>query len=139
MRLKPAVGPMILRTAVKEDEILMNGQILRVDAGTHFILNIRDFHVDEEYFPSPADVSLERYNDPKQKQYFQPFGSGPKSCVGQHFAMLEMKAILFQVLQNLDFRTKSDLFTLETRWDIANHPVKPDRFQVRRRTEGDPS
>ena len=46
---------------------------------------------------------------------------------------------LLQVLQNLDFRTKSDLFTLETRWDIANHPVKPDRFQVRRRTEGDPS
>lgn len=41
---------MILRTAVKEDEILMNGQILRVDAGTHFILNIRDFHVDEDSF-----------------------------------------------------------------------------------------
>ena len=32
-----------------------------------------------------------------------------------------------------------DEVRLETRWDIANHPVKPDRFQVRRRTEGDPS
>ena len=47
MRLKP-VGPMILRTAVADDEIpLEHGGRLQVKANTHFLLNIRDFHVDE--------------------------------------------------------------------------------------------
>lgn len=130
MRLKP-VGPMILRTAIAEDAIPLESGELRVARGTHFILNIRDFHVDKEYFPSPSDVSLDRYKDPSQNRLFTPFGRGPKSCVGQHFAMLEMKAILCEVLQRLEFRTKQDLATMETRWDIANHPVAPEAFEVR--------
>jgi hypothetical protein len=36
-----------------------------------------------------------------------------------------------QVLQRLEFRTKQDLATMETRWDIANHPVAPEAFEVR--------
>ena len=41
------VGPMILRTAIAEDAIPLDSGELRVSRGTHFILNIRDFHVDE--------------------------------------------------------------------------------------------
>ena len=38
---------MILRTAIAEDAIPLESGELRVARGTHFILNIRDFHVDK--------------------------------------------------------------------------------------------
>jgi len=132
MRLKP-VGPMILRTAVADDEAVVGGKRLPVPAGTHFLLNLRDYHVDPAYFPNPLEVNLDRYSDPKQDELFMPFGRGPKSCVGQFFAMREMKVILSQVLQQLEFRTHDRLETVDTRWDIANHPISPAPFGVRRR------
>mmetsp|Transcript_97744 Transcript_97744/g.252784 ORF Transcript_97744/g.252784 Transcript_97744/m.252784 type:complete len:173 (+) Transcript_97744:617-1135(+) len=132
MRLKP-VGPMILRTAVSEDVMTVDGEEIPIAAGTHFLLNIRDYHVDPEYFPGPLKVDLGRYHDPEQDKMFMPFGKGPKSCVGQFFAMREMKVILAQVLQELDFSTPDELLSVETRWDIANHPIAPAPFMVRRR------
>jgi len=132
MRLKP-VGPMVLRTAVDGDEVRLDGKTLPVAAGTHFLLNIRDYHVDPDYFPNPLQDDLKRYHDPRQEELFMPFGKGPKSCVGQFFAMREMKVILAQVLQQLEFHTDDKLESIETRWDIANHPISPSPFSVRRR------
>ena len=66
------VGPMILRTAVEDDEIFIDGRKVVVREGTHFILNIRDFHMDEEYFPSPSEISLDRYKDKEQAKPPKP-------------------------------------------------------------------
>lgn len=73
---------MILRTAVEDDEILIGGRKVLVREGTHFILNIRDFHMDEEYFPSPSEISLDRYKDKQQaklpKESLRLFSSSKK-------------------------------------------------------------
>lgn len=133
MRLKP-VGPMILRTAVSDDTMAVGGKTMTVQKGTHFFLNIRDYHMDQDYFPEPHLVNLHRYEDCKQERMFLPFGRGPKGCVGKFFAMREMKVILSQILQNLEFSTPDDFAGMETRWDIANHPTSPSPFRVRRRS-----
>jgi cytochrome P450 len=57
---------------------------------------------------------------------YVPFGTGPKGCVGQYLAMLEMKVVLSVILPRYKFRTinrKETLETLETHWDIANQPT----------------
>ncbi|CAJ1450328.1 unnamed protein product [Effrenium voratum] len=131
MRLKP-VGPMILRTAEKDDEVAVDGRTMVIKAGSHLLLNVRDYHVDPDYFPDPHDIRLDRYKGAREA-CFMAFGHGPKSCVGQHFAMVEMKAILTEVLRHLEFSTPQDLASMQTRWDIANHPVDPATFFVRQK------
>ncbi|CAJ1450329.1 unnamed protein product [Effrenium voratum] len=131
-QLKTQVGPMILRTAEKDDEVAVDGRTMVIKAGSHLLLNVRDYHVDPDYFPDPHDIRLDRYKGAREA-CFMAFGHGPKSCVGQHFAMVEMKAILTEVLRHLEFSTPQDLASMQTRWDIANHPVDPATFFVRQK------
>ena len=34
---------------------------------------------------------------------FQPFGAGPRNCIGLRFAITEMKVAMFQLLKEFDF------------------------------------
>lgn len=57
---------------------------------------------DPQYFPNPEKFDPERFND-ENKQKIDPytfltFGIGPRSCIGNRFALLEVKAVLFHLL-----------------------------------------
>jgi hypothetical protein len=56
---------------------------------------------------------------------FFPMGKGPKSCIGQYFAMTEMKPILIEFIRNFFVLRKSSIkcITMKTKWDIAQQPV----------------
>ena len=65
-------------------------------------------------------------NEGKQNE-FLPFGTGPKSCVGQFLAMREMKAVMVKLMKDwkielLD-KEKQGVEALKVRWDIAQQPV----------------
>ncbi|KAF5296481.1 hypothetical protein FQR65_LT01470 [Abscondita terminalis] len=58
-------------------------------------------------FPDPDRFDLERFNkDNKSKMdpySYTPFGSGPRLCIGNQFALIETKLLFFQILSKFDF------------------------------------
>lgn len=72
---------------------------------------------DPKLYENPNDFQPERFerDDPDGKSnHFQytPFSAGPRNCIGQKFAMLEMKATVSKLLRNFEFRLSEN--TLNT-------------------------
>ncbi|KAK4874018.1 hypothetical protein RN001_013378 [Aquatica leii] len=64
-------------------------------------------HRDPKFYPQPEKFNPERFNDENKANIrpytYLPFGSGPRSCIGNRFALLEAKLIIFKLLANFDF------------------------------------
>lgn len=62
---------------------------------------------DPQYFEQPDEFIPERFMssnnlDRKNSFAFVPFSAGPRNCIGQKFAMLEMKTFLYKLLNNYE-------------------------------------
>ena len=59
-------------------------------------------HHDPELYPEPEKFMPERFDEDAKKlrenEAFIPFGSGQRACFGMSFALIEMKAILAEIL-----------------------------------------
>ncbi|XP_004536188.1 probable cytochrome P450 4ac1 [Ceratitis capitata] len=99
LRLYPSV-PFIARHCAQTTEI--NGLILPPD--TEINIHIFDIMRDERHFPDPLRFDPDRFlpeNSVNRHPFaFVPFSAGSRNCIGQKFAMLEIKAILVGILQN---------------------------------------
>ena len=84
-----------------------------------------------------------RYSqDVRSPTEYVPFGTGPRGCVGQFLAMIEMKAIMSQLLRKYRVVIATDdhvgglgdasetLDTVSTRWDIAQQPTTPTYMRL---------
>ncbi|KAG5348100.1 CP9E2 protein, partial [Acromyrmex charruanus] len=65
---------------------------------------------DPNYFKEPEKFDPERFFGEQKKDNLNcgayiPFGLGPRMCIGNRFALLETKVILFQLLARCDLKT----------------------------------
>ncbi|CAG9837629.1 unnamed protein product [Diabrotica balteata] len=99
LRLFPAV-PLIARTL--DEDIELNGHLIPKEATID--IWIYDIHRNPKYWPEPEKFDPDRFlpeNCVNRHPFaFVPFSAGPRNCIGQRFAMYEMKAILCGIMQN---------------------------------------
>lgn len=115
LRLMPPVHGIPRRT-VKPVEF--NG--VTIPENTFVMVSPYVTHHMAKHWPDPERFDPERFTDPDRKaqqhrfQYI-PFGGGAHKCIGLHFAELQIKTILHQVLLNF-------------RWQIPSGYTMPINF-----------
>ena len=102
MRLFPpawALG----RECLEEDEVIG----FKIAKKAILLLNIHALHRHPEYWDNPDVFDPDRFSEEKLKtiarNQYLPFGTGPRMCIGNHFAMMEMQLLLVSIVQKFDF------------------------------------
>ncbi|XP_041674353.1 LOW QUALITY PROTEIN: probable cytochrome P450 4ac2 [Drosophila eugracilis] len=115
LRMFPS-APLIGRTCVEES--VVNGLVLPKD--TQISIHIYDIMRDPRHFPKPNQFQPERFlpeNTVNRHPFaFVPFSAGQRNCIGQKFAILEMKVLLTSVIRNFKLlpATKLEDLTFES-------------------------
>lgn len=71
---------------------------------TLIILYITGLHRNPKYWDDPNSFIPERFEDENAKNFaYYPFGAGPRLCIGEHFAMMEMVLIVRKFYKSFRF------------------------------------
>lgn len=134
LRLHPPL--IILMRLVREDFELLGRTI---PAGTMLAASPRVSNRIEADFPKAGDFDPGRYIDPRQEDLqnrwtWIPFGAGRHRCVGNAFAMMQMKAIFSVVLRDYTFEAAQPLDSYQDDFTKMVIQLKqPCRVRYRRR------
>ena len=98
MRLYPPVWG-VGRHALEDD---MFGEYF-IPKDTNCLISIYSIHRDPKYWPEPLKFVPERFSKENSKDrhrfvYF-PFGGGPRLCIGNNFALMEMQLAVPMIVQ----------------------------------------
>lgn len=85
-----------------EDDVI-DGFLIK--KGSIILIPIYLFQVDPIDWKEPSSFDPERFNpDVKHDRWsYFPFGAGPRMCIGNHFAMMEMQLIISMLAQRYTF------------------------------------
>jgi sterol 14-demethylase len=103
LRLHP---PLVLLLRVAQEDFELGGHL--IPPGTMVGATPRVSNRIAEDFPDPDRFDPGRYLDPRQEDLANrwtwiPFGAGRHRCVGNAFAMMQMKAIFSVILRDFEF------------------------------------
>lgn len=101
MRLYPPAPLLFVRRVTQDIEL---GE-WRIPKGANLTVPVWHVHHDARWYPDPEKFQPERFMPGARelpRGAFLPFGTGPRVCIGQHFATMEMALIAMQLLRHFD-------------------------------------
>ncbi len=102
MRLRPPVW--CLGRRAQDTDRLPSGAL--VEAGAHVVVFPHVLNWDPAHFADPMEFRPERFlpgADASAPYAFLPFGAGPRSCLGEGFATIEMTTLLHHFVRRFDW------------------------------------
>jgi cytochrome P450 len=124
LRLCPAaaaVGRLAMRDAVVDG--------YRIDAGVNVIVSSYAIQRDPTLWADPLRFDPDRFDPARVRAIdrwrYLPFGAGPRSCIGDHFAMLEATLALATIVQRARFTSDQADFPVAVPFTlVAAGPVR---------------
>jgi cytochrome P450 len=101
----------------------------RVPAGTLVLFAIMAVQRDPRLWDRPLEFDPDRFSPENSKgrdrwQYL-PFGGGPRSCIGDHFAMLEATLALATIIRRVEVYAVDDDFPIALPFTmVADGPIR---------------
>nr|ULR85497.1 cytochrome P450 [Spodoptera frugiperda] len=122
LRLYPSV-PFIGREITEDFKL---GDIT-VKKGTTVDVHIYELHRRADMFPEPEKFMPERFlgTELKHPYAYVPFSAGPRNCIGQRFAMQEMKTTLSELVRHFKIVPKVKGARPRIMVDLVLRPVDP--------------
>jgi cytochrome P450 len=80
--------------------------------GAQVVMSPWIVHRDPRWWVDPLRFAPERFlapNEPVHRFSYFPFGGGPRVCIGNHFAMLEVVLVLATLLRHRGFTRVDDI------------------------------
>jgi cytochrome P450 len=137
LRLYPPFW-MIDRMAVADDRV---GDVA-IPAGSTVIVYVYGAHHAPRYWKDPETFDTARFIKGNEKLRtpftYLPFGGGPRGCIGNHYAMLQMLMILSDLLRKYDFQLAPSQ-TIEARPMVILRPKHGIRMTFTNTTAPVPS
>jgi len=96
-RLTPPVRILPQRVVMQDTEL--GG--LKLTKGTNVSVSIESLHNLEREWPNPTEFNPDRFKTDNHRHAFswQPFGGGPRACLGRNFSVLEQRVVICKILQ----------------------------------------
>jgi cytochrome P450 len=123
----PAIGRMAMRDFVADG--------YRVPAGANVVVAAYALHRDPALWDDPTRFDPDRFapdaSRGRDRWQFLPFGGGPRSCIGDHFAMLEAILGLATLVRSLEITSTNDDFPLALPFTMTAGGPIPARVMAR--------
>uniref|UniRef100_A0AAT9UTP5 Cytochrome P450 6PZ11 short isoform n=1 Tax=Maconellicoccus hirsutus TaxID=177089 RepID=A0AAT9UTP5_MACHI len=84
-----------------------------IPANLSIIIPVFGLHMDEKYYDNPEEFRPERFTEQEiaKRPHFTylPFGDGPRVCIAERFAMMNMKIGLVHALKDFSYRVSPEM------------------------------
>jgi cytochrome P450 len=131
LRLCPP-GPMGTRMAT--GDVAVGG--FRAEAGTMLAFGRMAVQTDASLWDDPLKFDPDRFSPERSagrdRWQYLPFGGGPRSCIGDHFAMLEATLAVATIIRHAAIEAVEDDFPLAAPFTMVAAAPIPARVRLRR-------
>ncbi|XP_003739531.2 cytochrome P450 3A9 [Galendromus occidentalis] len=103
LRLYPTANGFLGRATIRDYEY----KGIKIPAGVDVLFPAFHIHRDPKNFPEPEKFDPERFSPDRKNQTpslaYLPFGAGKRSCIGNRFALMQMKQLIARIVLKYDF------------------------------------
>jgi len=111
-----------------------------VPKGSTCVLFTHVLHHNPIYYPKPEKFDPERFSPEEvAKRHpfaYVPFSAGPRNCIGQKYAQMEVKVILAKLIRNFYFESCEPIDKLFIVGELVLRPTSGLHVRIRPRFVG---